>query len=107
VLSRSDHGSPHAVPRVGDRRDGHSDNGKFCNDLNRQKGCELSESALKQQRKFEDFQAEYEGSIPSTRSKFFNDLARGSDFIPTNGAALGMSLAEGGLFADAPVWEPH
>jgi hypothetical protein len=30
------------------------------------------------------FQAEYEGSIPFTRSSFFKDLARRSDFILTN-----------------------
>jgi hypothetical protein len=44
----------------------HSDKVKFCNDLNKPKGCELSESALRAQWKFEDFQAEYEGSIPFT-----------------------------------------
>ena len=32
-----------------------------------------------------DFQAEYEGSIPFTRSSLFKDLARESDFILTNG----------------------
>jgi hypothetical protein len=31
---------------------------------------------MKTQQKFEDFQAEYEGSIPFTRSNFFNGLAR-------------------------------
>ena len=31
------------------------------------------------------FQAEYEGSIPFTRSSLFKDLARVSDFILTNG----------------------
>jgi hypothetical protein len=35
--------------------------------------------------KFVDFQAEYEGSIPFTRSKSGKNLARGSDFILTNG----------------------
>jgi hypothetical protein len=30
-------------------------------------------------------QAEYEGSIPFTRSSLFKDLARKSDFILTNG----------------------
>ncbi len=30
------------------------------------------------------FQAEYEGSIPFTRSKFFNNLARQELFILTN-----------------------
>jgi hypothetical protein len=55
-------------PRLVDR---HSDKRKFCNDLNKQKGCELSECVLKVRRKFEDFQAEYEGSIPFTRSICF------------------------------------
>jgi hypothetical protein len=30
--------------------------------------------------RFSDFQAEYEGSIPFTRSKRFNDLARNLGF---------------------------
>ncbi len=30
------------------------------------------------------FQAEYEGSIPFTRSSLFKDLAKASDFILTN-----------------------
>jgi len=31
-----------------------------------------------------DLQAEYEGSIPFTRSSHFKDLTKGSDFILTN-----------------------
>jgi len=55
----------------------HSDKEKFCSDLNRSKSCKISEWVLKTLQKFEDFQAEYEGSIPFTRSKnHFNDLAR-------------------------------
>jgi hypothetical protein len=38
-------------------------------------GCDLSEKLLKNLGKASDFQAEYEGSIPFTRSKAFNDLA--------------------------------
>jgi hypothetical protein len=55
----------------------HSDKEKFCSDLNRPKSCKISEWVLKTLQKFEDFQAEYEGSIPFTRSKNdFNDLAQ-------------------------------
>jgi hypothetical protein len=55
----------------------HSDKEKFCSDLNRPKSCKISEWVLKTLQKFKDFQAEYEGSIPFTRSKNdFNDLAR-------------------------------
>ncbi|WKA26355.1 hypothetical protein [Bradyrhizobium roseum] len=43
----------------------------------------MSESALRQQRKFEDFQAEYEGSIPFTRSNVFNYLSDLLIYIPT------------------------
>jgi|GEM_PF-5380678 len=50
------------------------------------------------------FQAEYEGSIPSTRSRFFNNLATESDFILT---ALGIGFAERGLFTEAQIREPH
>ena len=46
----------------------HSDNEKFCCDLNRPKSCEMSEWPIKTLRKLADFQAEYEGSIPFTRS---------------------------------------
>jgi hypothetical protein len=46
----------------------HSDKMKFCNDLNEQKGCELSEYSLRAQMKFEDFQSEYK------LSKWFNAL---------------------------------
>jgi len=38
--------------------------------------------------RFPDFQAEYEGSIPFTRSSLFIDLATESDFILTKWAAL-------------------
>ncbi|MCC8938024.1 hypothetical protein H8A99_16480 [Bradyrhizobium sp. Arg68] len=34
------------------------------------------QNALKSQRKFEDFQAEYEGSIPFTRSNLISSLLR-------------------------------
>jgi hypothetical protein len=58
-------------------RNRHSDKEKFCSNLNRPKSCEMSERLLKTMRKSGDFQAEYEGSIPFTRSKNdFNDLAR-------------------------------
>jgi hypothetical protein len=46
----------------------HSDKERFRSDLNRPKGREMSERLLKTSRKFGDFQAEYEGSIPFTRS---------------------------------------
>jgi hypothetical protein len=52
----------------------HSDNQKFRSDLNRSESCEMSEWFLKIMRKIEDFQAEYEGSIPFTRSNDFNGL---------------------------------
>jgi hypothetical protein len=59
------------------RSNSHSDKEKFCSDLNRPKSCKISEWVLKTLQKFEDFQAEYEGSIPFTRSKNdFNDLAQ-------------------------------
>jgi hypothetical protein len=49
-------------------RNRHSDQEKFRNDLNGPKSCEMSERLLKTLRKSGDFQAEYEGSIPFTRS---------------------------------------
>jgi hypothetical protein len=61
----------------------HSDKEKFCSDLNRSKSCKISEWVLKTLQKFEDFQAEYEGSIPFTRSSLFTVKRVG--FIPTNG----------------------
>ncbi|KYK50129.1 hypothetical protein A1D31_22740 [Bradyrhizobium liaoningense] len=61
-------GSPGAVPPVDSELEHHSDKNEFCSDFNKQKGCELSECLLRAQQKFEDFQAEYEGSIPFTRS---------------------------------------
>ena len=47
----------------------YSDKEKFRSDLNRPESCKMSERLLKTLRKFADFQAEYEGSIPFTRSK--------------------------------------
>jgi hypothetical protein len=47
----------------------HSDNEKFCSDRNGSKAAKMSERLLKTLRKSGDFQAEYEGSIPFTRSK--------------------------------------
>jgi hypothetical protein len=58
--------------------DFHSDKEKFCSDLNRPESCEMSERLLKTLRKSGDFQAEYEGSIPFTRSKQFQRLSRNS-----------------------------
>ena len=58
-----------AEKEVQGARNGHSDKEKFRSDLNRPKGCEISERLLKTLQKFGDFQAEYEGSIPFTRSK--------------------------------------
>ena len=63
-----------ALQDVGNRR---SDKEKFGSDLNRPESCKMSERLLKTLRKFADFQAEYEGSIPFTRSiSYFNGLAR-------------------------------
>jgi hypothetical protein len=62
----------------------HSNKEKFRSDLNRPESCEMSERLLKTLEKFGDFQAEYEGSIPFTRSSLFKDLTQGSDFIPTS-----------------------
>jgi hypothetical protein len=62
---------PSAVPPVDSQLEHHSDKSEFCSDLNKLKGCELSECLLRPQQKFEDFQAEYEGSIPFTRSTIF------------------------------------
>jgi hypothetical protein len=45
----------------------------------------MSERLLKTLRKSGDFQAEYEGSIPFTRSNFFNSLAHQELFISTIG----------------------
>ncbi|UFW46423.1 MULTISPECIES: hypothetical protein [Bradyrhizobium] len=61
-------GSPSAVAPVDSQLQHHSDKSEFRSDLNKLKGCELSECLLRPQQKFEDFQAEYEGSIPFTRS---------------------------------------
>jgi hypothetical protein len=49
---------------------GRSDKKKFGSGLNHRESSEMSERLLKTPRKFEDFQAEYEGSIPFTRSDF-------------------------------------
>jgi hypothetical protein len=51
--------------RAGGNR--HSDKEKLRSDLNRSESCEISERLLKTLWKSEDFQAEYEGSIPFTR----------------------------------------
>jgi hypothetical protein len=48
----------------------------------------MSEWAIKTLRKLADFQAEYEGSIPFTRSNSFNALSPSPILIPTNAAAL-------------------
>jgi len=59
----------------GQSADRHSDKEKFRSDLNHPESCEMSERLLKTLRKSGDFQAEYEGSIPFTRSNsYFNDL---------------------------------
>ena len=58
-------------------RNRHSDKEKFPSDLNRPESCEMSERLLKTLRKSGDFQAEYEGSIPFTRSNNdFNGLSQ-------------------------------
>jgi hypothetical protein len=56
----------------------HSDKEKFCNDLNGPKTPRMSERLLKTLQFFGAFQAEYEGSIPFTRSKQFQRLGRNS-----------------------------
>ena len=48
----------------------------------------MLERVLKTLRKFPDFQAEYEGSIPFTRLNVFCALLPAPDFIPTNAAAF-------------------
>jgi hypothetical protein len=48
---------------------------KFRSDLNRPEGYEMSERVLKILRESGAFQAEYEGSIPFTRSNVFSTLA--------------------------------
>jgi hypothetical protein len=52
--------------RVHRRR--HSDNEKFCSSLNHPQGMQNVRIANEQVAEFGDFQAEYEGSIPFTRS---------------------------------------
>jgi len=66
----------------------HSGNEKFRSDLNRPESCKMSERLLKTLRKFADFQAEYEVSIPVTRLNVFCALLPAPDFIPTNAAAF-------------------
>ena len=66
-------------------RNRHSDKEKFHSDLNRPESYEMSERLLKTLRKSGDFQAEYEGSIPFTRSNLFSCLGRAAKPIPTNG----------------------
>ena len=53
-------------------------------------GCDLSEKPLKNLAKASDFQAEYEGSIPFTRSNPFNDSACERFLLPTIMKADGM-----------------
>jgi hypothetical protein len=48
----------------------HSDKEEFCSNLGEQEELIVSELTLKTLQQFEDFQAEYEGSIPFTRSDF-------------------------------------
>lgn len=43
----------------------HSDKGKFCNALNKPKGCELPERALSRRSKFEDFPEAYGIDVPA------------------------------------------
>jgi hypothetical protein len=64
----------------------HSDKEKFRSDLNRPESYEMSERLLKTLRKSRDFQAEYEGSIPFTRSNDFKHLPRSPVFILTKQA---------------------
>jgi hypothetical protein len=78
-----------AVTRYNDLRvDRHSDKEKFCSDLNRPTSCEMSERPLKTLGKSGDFQAEYEGSIPFTRSKIFGHFCERRFAIPTRAAAV-------------------
>jgi hypothetical protein len=44
--------------------------------------------------RFRDFQAEYEGSIPFTRSNDFNSLPRILDLIPTTIKVISATPAE-------------
>jgi hypothetical protein len=71
----------------------HSDNEKFCNDLKGSKKLQNVRMAFESVSRSSDFQAEYEGSIPFTRSSLSIDLARGSDFIPTMGCLHLLMLA--------------
>ena len=79
----------------------HSDKEKFCSDLNHPEGCKMSERLLKILRKFADFQAEYEGSIPFIRSSVFSTLTRAPDCIPTD-PAVSFLLAVAAYLV--PVW---
>ncbi len=69
-------------------RNRHSDKEKFPSDLNRPESYEMSERLLKTLRKSGDFQAEYEGSIPFTRSSLFIDLSERVGFHSDKWAAL-------------------
>jgi len=62
-----------------------TDKEKFRGDSQSLKKLRNVGTALENTAKIRDLQAEYEGSIPFTRSSLFNDLARGPDFILTNG----------------------
>src|SRR5216683_7185733 len=69
-------------------RNRRSDKEKFRSDLNRPESYEMSERLLKTLRKSGDFQAEYEGSIPFTRSSLFIDLSERVGFHSDKWAAL-------------------
>jgi hypothetical protein len=66
----------------------HSDKEKFPGDLNWSESYEMSERLLKTLRNSGGFQAEYEGSIPVTRSKIFGHFSHCSVSIPTRSLAL-------------------
>ena len=72
----------------------HSDKEKFRSDLNRPESCKMSERLLKPLRKFADFQAEYEGSIPFTRS---NGQAHGAVGSQPRPGFVGRGLVPDGL----------
>jgi hypothetical protein len=66
-------------------RNRHSDNEKFCNDLNGPKTPKMSERPLKTLQDFPTSKLNTRVRFPSPAPSPFNDLATGSDFIPTNG----------------------
>jgi hypothetical protein len=71
----------------------HSDKVKFCNDLNGPKTPKMSERLFENIAKSGDFQAEYEGSIPFTRSKCFQALLGFANFHSGNVHFLAACLA--------------